>query len=98
MASARHGARRATKLASSASRTTICAAPPLRALALVGCTEAEIASITGHSLRDVRSILNDHYLHRDPGLAQSAIRKLEAAVTERTKRDEQRPTGLPTGL
>jgi hypothetical protein len=31
-------------------------------LALVGCTEAEIASITGHSLRDVRSILDAHYL------------------------------------
>ena len=27
-------------------------------LALVGCTEAEIATITGHSLRDVRSILD----------------------------------------
>jgi integrase len=27
-------------------------------LALVGCTEAEIAAITGHSLRDVRSILD----------------------------------------
>jgi integrase len=46
-------------------------------LALVGCTEAEIAAITGHSLRDVRSILDAHYLHRDPMLAESAIRKLE---------------------
>jgi integrase len=46
-------------------------------LALVGCTEAEIATITGHSLRDVRSILDAHYLHRDPALAESAIRKLE---------------------
>ena len=27
-------------------------------LALAGCTEAEIAAITGHSLRDVRSILD----------------------------------------
>ena len=27
-------------------------------LALVGCTEAEIATITGHSPRDVRSILD----------------------------------------
>ena len=33
-------------------------------LALVGCTEAEIASITAHSLREVRSILDAHYLHR----------------------------------
>jgi integrase len=46
-------------------------------LALCGCTEAEIATITGHSLRDVRSILDAHYLHRDPALAESAIRKLE---------------------
>ena len=46
-------------------------------LALAGCTEAEIGTITGHSLRDVRSILDSHYLHRDPALAESAIRKLE---------------------
>jgi integrase len=46
-------------------------------LALVGCTEAEIAAITGHSLRDVRSILDAHYLHRDPALADAAITKLE---------------------
>jgi integrase len=46
-------------------------------LALAGCTEAEIATITGHSLRDVRSILDAHYLYRDPALAESAIRKLE---------------------
>ena len=46
-------------------------------LALVGCTEAEIATITGHSLRDVRSILDAHYLHRDIELARSAITKLE---------------------
>jgi integrase len=47
-------------------------------LALAGCTEAEIATVTGHSLRDVRSILDAHYLHRDPELAESAVRKLEA--------------------
>jgi integrase len=46
-------------------------------LALAKCTEAEIATITGHSLRDVRSILDAHYLHRDPALGESAIRKLE---------------------
>jgi hypothetical protein len=39
-------------------------------LALAECTEAEIATTTGHSLRDVRSILDAHYLHRDPALAQ----------------------------
>lgn len=52
-------------------------------LALAGCTEAEIATITGHALRDVRSILDAHYLNRDPALAESAIRKLEAQT--RTK-------------
>ncbi|WP_426027673.1 tyrosine-type recombinase/integrase [Brevundimonas sp. TWP2-3-4b2] len=46
-------------------------------LALAGCIEAEIATITGHSLRDVGSILDSHYLKRDGGLAESAIRKLE---------------------
>jgi integrase len=62
-------------------------------LALVGCTEAEIASITGHSLRDVRSILDRHYLHRDPALADSAITRLEERFG-----NEKRPTELPTVL
>jgi len=44
---------------------------------MVGCTEAEIATITGLSLRSVRSILDAHYLHRDAALAESAIAKLE---------------------
>jgi len=52
-------------------------------LALVGCTEAEIAAITGHSIRDVRSILDAHYLHRDQALAETAIRKLEIGYAER---------------
>ena len=46
-------------------------------LALVGASEAEIATITGHSLRDVHAILDAHYLARDPKLGESAIRKLE---------------------
>jgi integrase len=46
-------------------------------LALAGCTEAEIATITGHSLRSVHAILDTHHLSRDPALAESAIRKLE---------------------
>ena len=45
-------------------------------LALAGATEAEIATITGHSLRDVRSILDSNYLHRDPALGRAAIHKL----------------------
>ena len=44
---------------------------------LAECTEAEIATVTGHSQRDVRSILDANYLHRDPKLAESAIQKLE---------------------
>ena len=51
-------------------------------LALVGCNEAEIVTITGHALRDVRSILDVHYLHRDSALADSAIRKLESGYAE----------------
>jgi integrase len=47
-------------------------------LALAGATVPEIASVTGHSLRDVQSILDAHYLHRDPELAKTAIKKLEA--------------------
>jgi len=46
-------------------------------LAIVGCSEAEIATVTGHSLRDVRSILDAHYLKRDQALGDSAITKLE---------------------
>jgi len=52
-------------------------------LALVGCTEAQIVSITGHSLNDVRSILDAHYLHRDPELARAAIHKLELGYADR---------------
>lgn len=50
-------------------------------LALAGCTEAEIATITGHSLRSVRAVLDRHYLHRDPALAEVAIQKLERNAT-----------------
>lgn len=46
-------------------------------LALAGCTEAEIATITGHSLKTVGAMLDRHYLSRDAGLAESAIAKLE---------------------
>ena len=46
-------------------------------LALAGCTSPEIATVTGHSLKDVNTILDAHYLSRDSQLAESAIRKLE---------------------
>jgi integrase len=47
-------------------------------LALAGCTEPQIVSITGHTMSRVKSILEANYLHRDPRLAQDAIAKLEA--------------------
>jgi integrase len=47
-------------------------------LALAESTVPEIASITGHSLTQVKSILEVHYLARDPQLARGAITKLEA--------------------
>lgn len=46
-------------------------------LAVAGCTVPEIATITGHSLKDVGAILDSSYLNRDYGLAVSAIEKLE---------------------
>jgi integrase len=46
-------------------------------LALAGCTVAEIATITGHSLKDVHTILDQHYLGRTNDLGLSAIAKLE---------------------
>jgi integrase len=52
-------------------------------LALVGCSEAQIATITGHSLRDVGTILDAHYLHRDRALGEAAITKLEMAYARR---------------
>jgi integrase len=58
-------------------------------LALVECTEPEIATITGLSLASVRAILDAPYFHRDPALAESAIRKLETRTTF--------PNDLPNG-
>jgi integrase len=51
-------------------------------LALAGCTVPEIATITGHSIRDVQSILDSNYFHRDVALAESGIRKLEKRHAE----------------
>lgn len=47
-------------------------------LAICGCSTAEIATFTGHSLNDVQEILDTHYLSRDVSMADSALRKLEA--------------------
>lgn len=66
-------------------------------LALAGCTVPEIGSITGHSLRDVETILDRHYLSRDRGLAESAVGKLEqhASGTAIAKRAAKRLDGQP---
>lgn len=46
-------------------------------LALAGCTVPEIATITGHDLKTVETILSKHYLSRDNALGESAIFKLD---------------------
>jgi integrase len=46
-------------------------------LALVDATVPQIATFTGHSLRDVEAILDAHYLGRDVKLAEIAVMKLE---------------------
>lgn len=53
-------------------------------MAVAGATAPEIAAISGHSMRDVAAILDAHYLHRDPALAEAAITKLET-YERRTK-------------
>ncbi|WP_162853529.1 tyrosine-type recombinase/integrase [Novosphingobium sp. BW1] len=47
-------------------------------LAVAGATVPEIATITGHKLKEVGSILDAHYMNRDRALGEAAIRKLEA--------------------
>ena len=54
-----------------------CGGTAVTRMAINEATEPEIAAVTGHTLRDVRSILDANYLHRDPALAENAIRKLE---------------------
>jgi integrase len=46
-------------------------------LAVAGCTVPEIATITGHDLKTVETILSKHYLGRVQALGDSAIAKLE---------------------
>ena len=46
-------------------------------LALAGCSPAEIATITGHSLKSVEAVIDRHYLSRVGALGDSAISKLE---------------------
>ena len=53
-------------------------------LALSGCTVPEIASITGHSLKTVQEILDQHYLGGRLELAEAAIKKLDAVYGRST--------------
>ena len=46
-------------------------------LALAEATVPQIATFTGHSLKDVEAILDAHYLGRDIRLAEAAVLKLE---------------------
>ena len=43
-------------------------------LFVAACSEAETATITGHSLRSVRAVLDANYLSRVPELGETAIR------------------------
>ncbi|MDP1730670.1 MAG: site-specific integrase [Devosia sp.] len=49
-------------------------------LALAGSSVPQIATFTGHSLKDVEAILEVHYLNRDPRMAEDALVRLEARV------------------
>lgn len=68
-------------------------------LALSGCPPQEIATITGHSLRDVDTILDRHYLSRDVKLAEAAIMRLEENFgrTNSVPRFVPRPTRSSDG-
>jgi integrase len=80
-------------------------------LAIAGCTESEIVSITRHTIKEVKTILEKHYLYLDPQIAINAMRKLEVSTApfygqfvaqflERrlatAKTGTPRPTEMPT--
>lgn len=62
-------------------------------LAEAGCTEAEIASITGHSPATVSAMLDRHYLSRTDAISDSAGRKLEAAEARRSSQTGRQTRG-----
>ena len=49
-------------------------------LALAEATAPQIATFTGHSLKDAEAILDAHYLGRDMRLAEAAMMKLEKSI------------------
>lgn len=56
-------------------------------LALAGCSNAEIATFTGHSLEEIAAILDTHYLNRDLEFAKAALRKRETYEAARKSTD-----------
>lgn len=48
-----------------------------------GCEVIEIASVTGHSLKSVEAILDNHYLSRTQRIADNAIAKRETAESSK---------------
>jgi hypothetical protein len=50
----------------------------------------EIATITGHSVKDVEAILDAHYLGPTTKLADSAVAKLERAEADKATYGEQK--------
>ena len=68
-------------------------------LALAGCTNNEIASITGHSLRDVDAILDAHYLGGRIELAEQAMARLEEKEAgTRSVKPGVKPDGRSPGV
>jgi integrase len=53
-------------------------------MAIAGCTVPEIASVTGHNLGEVRTILEIHYLYLDQALSENAMCKLENWISRPT--------------
>jgi hypothetical protein len=63
----------------------------------------EIATITGHSLKNVEAILDAHYLGRTTKLAASAVAKLERAAGQREPMANKdwktiKPFQMPPGI
>jgi hypothetical protein len=54
-------------------------------LALAGVKDRAIAMITGHSLKQINSILDANYIKRDDEMARDAIEKLERDMMKRLK-------------
>ncbi|HEX5211646.1 MAG TPA: tyrosine-type recombinase/integrase [Pseudolabrys sp.] len=55
-------------------------------LARAGCSEPEIAGVTGHAISQVKTILEHHYLGRDAEVGRNAITKLEAWKAQKRER------------